>query len=636
MNATNRLQVAVAGFCLALVVIIWVATVQRIAHEHTQALREETRELSNLAIAYEEHTLRTLRDIDQVLSLIEDAYERRGPDVDIQRLVEAGRFDASLFANIAIVDPSGRLVRGFIPGAQIDVSDRDYFKVHLRRDNREMFIGAPILGRITDKWVIPASRRLTRPDGSFAGVVYMAVDPSYFGSFYRRIDAGPEGLTMLVGLDGIVRVRQVGESTSLGEDIRGSSLLEAVSAARAGSFVSKGRLDGIPRLNSYRVMEGYPLVVTLGTSLSVLTSRIEERRNIYLVSASLVTLFIIVGAVTVMRTVQRRNQALVALRESEERFRAMVEQSISGIYILQDGMLTYVNPRLAEIGGYEPHELVGKPVLDLVPPELRARLELEMAQRLRGTAEVGQYTLTLRRKDGSPVDVAIHATRAVVEGKPAIIGIVQDVSERKVAEQVTQRHALQLETALIETIEAVATMVELKDPYTAGHERSVGDIAAAIGQELGLDSEQVKGLRYAGYVHDIGKIAIPTELLSKPGKLTLHEFELIKTHAQQGYDVLKDIKFPWPIARAILEHHERLDGSGYPRALKGDEISLEARILAVADTVEAMSSHRPYRPALGLDAALREIEAQAGKRYDPRVAAACLRLFRQGRVRLAA
>jgi PAS domain S-box-containing protein/putative nucleotidyltransferase with HDIG domain len=337
-----------------------------------------------------------------------------------------------------------------------------------------------------------------------------------------------------------------------------------------------------------------------------------------------------------MRSAQRRNQALVALSESEERFRAMVEQSISGIYILQEGVFTYVNPRLAEIGGYEPHELVGKPVLDLVPPELRARLELEMAQRLRGTAKVGQYTLALRRKDGSPVDVAIHATRAVVEGKPAIIGIVQDVSERKVAEQVTQRHALQLETALIETIEAVATMVELKDPYTAGHERSVGDIAAAIGQELGLDSEQVKGLRYAGYVHDIGKIAIPTELLSKPGKLTLHEFELIKTHAQQGYDVLKDIKFPWPIARAILEHHERLDGSGYPRGLRGEEISLEARILAVADTVEAMSSHRPYRPALGLDAALREIEGQAGKRYDAQVAAACLRLFRQGKVRLAA
>ena len=634
-NGSNRLHATVAGFCLALIAIIWVATEQRIAYERSEALREASGQLSNLAIAYEEHTLRTLRDIDQVLSLVEDDYKRRGADVDIQRLVAAGRFDPSLFANIAIVDPSGRLVRGFIP-VTIDVSDRDYFKVHADSDSGHMYIGAPILGRITGKWVIPASRRVTRPDGSFGGVVYMAIDPAYFSSFYRRIDAGPGALTMLVGLDGIVRIRQVGESTSLGDDLRGSSLLQAAAASRTGTFVSKGRLDGIPRLNSYRVMDGYPLVVTLGTSLAGLTSRIEDRRDIYLAGASLVTLFVVVGAVVLLRGVRRRNQTHAALRESEERFRAMVEQSISGIYILQDGVFTYVNPRLAEIGGYEPHELVGKAVLDLVPPEIRPRLELEMAQRLGGAVKVGQYTLTLRRKDGSPVDVAIHATRAVVEGKPAIIGIVQDVTERKVAEQVAQRHALQLETALIETIEAVATMVELKDPYTAGHERSVGDIAAAIGQELGLGPEQVKGLRYAGYVHDIGKIGIPTELLSKPGKLTVHEFELIKTHAQQGYDVLKDIKFPWPIARAILEHHERLDGSGYPRGLKGEEIALEARILAVADTVEAMSSHRPYRPALGLEAALLEIEQQAGKRYDSRIAAACLRLFRQGKVRLAA
>jgi PAS domain S-box-containing protein/putative nucleotidyltransferase with HDIG domain len=355
-----------------------------------------------------------------------------------------------------------------------------------------------------------------------------------------------------------------------------------------------------------------------------------------LIDATLLTAFILGGGVIVLFALERRKRALEALRESEERFRALVEQSISGIYILQDGVFTYVNQRLAAIGGYEPQELVGKSVLELAPPELRARLQLEMAQRLSGTAKTAHYTLSLRRKDGSPVDVGIHATRAVVDGKPAIMGIMQDVTERNVSEQTARRHEAQLEKALIGAIEAVSTMVELKDPYTAGHQRAVGDIAAAIGQELGLEQEQVKGLRYAGYVHDIGKIAVPAELLSKPGKLTVNEFELIKTHAQQGFDVLKDIKFPWPIARVILEHHERIDGSGYPRGLKGEEISLEARILAVADTVEAMSSHRPYRAALGLEAALREIGEQAGKRYDAQVAAACLQLFQQGKVQLAA
>jgi HD-GYP domain-containing protein (c-di-GMP phosphodiesterase class II) len=179
-------------------------------------------------------------------------------------------------------------------------------------------------------------------------------------------------------------------------------------------------------------------------------------------------------------------------------------------------------------------------------------------------------------------------------------------------------------------------MVELRDPYTAGHQRRVGDIAAAIGEELKLSEDQIKGLRFSGYVHDIGKISIPAEILSKPGRLTGNEFALIKTHSQQGYDVLKGIDFPWPIARAILEHHERVDGSGYPRGLKGEQISLEARILAVADTVEAMSSHRPYRAALGLDAAMREIQEQSGKRYDERVVAACLRLLRAGSIKLAA
>jgi HD-GYP domain-containing protein (c-di-GMP phosphodiesterase class II) len=132
-----------------------------------------------------------------------------------------------------------------------------------------------------------------------------------------------------------------------------------------------------------------------------------------------------------------------------------------------------------------------------------------------------------------------------------------------------------------------------------------------------------------GTVHDIGKIAIPAEILSKPGKISVIEFEIIKTHAQHGYEILKEIDFPWPVAQSILQHHERLDGSGYPQGLKGDEILLEARILAVADTVEAMSSHRPYRAGLGIDAALKEIEAQSGKFYDPQAAAACLRLFRE-------
>jgi len=187
-----------------------------------------------------------------------------------------------------------------------------------------------------------------------------------------------------------------------------------------------------------------------------------------------------------------------------------------------------------------------------------------------------------------------------------------------------------LERAMEETVQVVASTVEMRDAYTAGHQRRVTKIAEAIAAELGFSDDRIRGLRLAGLVHDLGKVKIPAEILSKPGKLSPIEYELIKSHSQAGYDILKPVQFPWPIADIVLQHHERLDGSGYPKGLKGDAILLEARILAVADVVESMVSHRPYRPALGIDAALAEIQAGSGTLYDPTVVGACLRLFRAG------
>ncbi len=194
-----------------------------------------------------------------------------------------------------------------------------------------------------------------------------------------------------------------------------------------------------------------------------------------------------------------------------------------------------------------------------------------------------------------------------------------------------EHHEAILRHSLEESIKAIASTVEMRDPYTAGHQRRVGQLAAAIARELGLEEETIHGIDLAAGIHDLGKIHVPAEILSKPGKLSDIEFSLIKTHPQSGYDIVKDVEFPWPIARAILQHHERLDGSGYPNGLKGDEILLEARIIAVADVVEAMSSHRPYRPAKAIDAALAEIERGMGTLYDAQAAQACLKLFREGR-----
>ena len=194
----------------------------------------------------------------------------------------------------------------------------------------------------------------------------------------------------------------------------------------------------------------------------------------------------------------------------------------------------------------------------------------------------------------------------------------------RVAARQRLRHGLEV------TVEALASTVELRDAYTAGHQRRVSKIATAMARRMGLPEDAINGLRLASIIHDVGKIQVPAEILSKPGRLSPLEFALIKEHAQAGYDIVKDIDFPWPVAEIILQHHERLDGSGYPRGLKADQILIEAKILGVADVIEAMTSHRPYRAALGTDAALAEIEAGKGKLYDPAAVDACANLFQEG------
>jgi putative nucleotidyltransferase with HDIG domain len=210
------------------------------------------------------------------------------------------------------------------------------------------------------------------------------------------------------------------------------------------------------------------------------------------------------------------------------------------------------------------------------------------------------------------------------------------VLRRKAHEQREARHVRFLEENMLATIDVINTIVEMRDPYTAGHEQRVAHLARAIAAELGLDEEIQERIALAALVHDVGKLAIPAELLAKPRRLTPMEMEIAKTHSRQGYEILRKSHFSWPLAEIVLQHHERYDGSGYPDGLRGEEILLEARIIGVADVVEAMTSRRPQRPARTLEAALAEIESGSGTRYDPRVASVCLALFREKGYSLAA
>ncbi|MDD5492858.1 MAG: PAS domain S-box protein, partial [bacterium] len=210
-----------------------------------------------------------------------------------------------------------------------------------------------------------------------------------------------------------------------------------------------------------------------------------------------------------------------------------------------------------------------------------------------------------------------------------VVGFVLDITDRIKAEEAEKQHYTKLQKTLEGTINALAVTTENRDPYTAGHQRRVADLAFHIGREMGLPADQVQGLKLAGLIHDIGKISIPLEILNKPGRLSEAEFTLIQGHSQVGYDILKNIDFSWPIAQIVLQHHERIDGTGYPAKIGDGDILLESKIISVADVVEAMASDRPYRPALGIDAALTEINQKKGQQYDSQIVDVCNKLFRE-------
>lgn len=239
----------------------------------------------------------------------------------------------------------------------------------------------------------------------------------------------------------------------------------------------------------------------------------------------------------------------------------------------------------------------------------------------------------LPASEAAPVDQALFLTEynkiLIAKLGQKVHELEQEIVERKKAEEEIKDGTRKLVIAMEAIIEAIAATVGIRDPYTAGHQRRVADLAVAIANEMNLHKASIMGIRLACKVHDIGKMYIPAEILSKPSKLNEIEFSMIKVHAQAGYDVLKHIDFPWPIAQIVLQHHERLDGSGYPQGLSGNKIIPEARIVSVADVVEAMSSHRPYRPSKGIEMALEEIDRNKGKLFDTSVVEACIKLFKE-------
>jgi PAS domain S-box-containing protein/putative nucleotidyltransferase with HDIG domain len=338
----------------------------------------------------------------------------------------------------------------------------------------------------------------------------------------------------------------------------------------------------------------------------------------------------------ILRDVTEQRIAQEALRRSEEKYKTLTENINVGVYRNTPGpkgRFIEVNQALIKMFGYrEKGDFKKIDVADLYQDsEDRKRFNAKILSQ----GYVKNEELYLKKKDGTPFIASVSAVAVRGDNGEVVYydGIVEDITERKLIEHNTQKNYDTLQRILEETVDALASTLGKRDPYTGSHQKRVTKLACAIAEELGLSQDIIKGINLAGLLHDIGKIAIPAEILSKPSRLTEAEFNIVKDHPQIGYDILKSIEFPWPIADIVLQHHELLDGSGYPRGLKDGNILIEAKIMVVADVVEAMCSHRPYRPAHSLKESLDEITRYRSLLYDSRVVDICLRLFHKKRFR---
>ena len=336
-----------------------------------------------------------------------------------------------------------------------------------------------------------------------------------------------------------------------------------------------------------------------------------------------------IGWATVSHDITRQKETENELRIKRTQIQRVLD-NLQDAYFQIDllGKIVMVNPSAAHLFGYNSEEMIGMPAENLYAD---AKERSRMLKKLEQSGSVREYLGKRLRKDGSEFWASLNA-QYIKNEQDEIVGIeglMRDVSERIKFTEDLERQREELEKRLHQSVSAISKIGEIRDVYTSGHQKRVAELACAIGSEMGLPDERINALSIGGLIHDIGKMFIPSDILNKPGKITDLEYEILQTHAEESYNVVKQIDFPAEIPTMIYQHHERLDGTGYPQGLSGDEIILESRILAVADVVEAMNSHRPYRPALGTDAALEEILQYSGKKYDAEVVNVCMKLFKE-------
>lgn len=305
-------------------------------------------------------------------------------------------------------------------------------------------------------------------------------------------------------------------------------------------------------------------------------------------------------------------------------------ETVGAIVIVVDleGRIVYANTACEEETLTPVSEIEGKRIWDFFSAE-EVEATKKTVDRVLETSSTHRLETHWHSRYGTErlVDWSVNAVKQEDGDTNRLVFAGLDVTDQKRAEESVRKHAKRLRQVFINTVQALMHTVESRDPYTAGHQQRVADLATAIAREMDLSAERIEGIQLGCKIHDIGKIYVPAEILNRPGRITDNEFDIIKTHPLVGRDILKDLTFPWPINEMVFQHHERIDGTGYPQGLKGDEIAFEAKIISVADVIEAISSHRPYRPALGIESGIEAIKDGRGTLFDEAVADACLKLI---------
>lgn len=404
----------------------------------------------------------------------------------------------------------------------------------------------------------------------------------------------------------------------------------------------------VPKISYVRGFEPWGWIIGTGlyiedvnVEIGLIAKQLNAIASVILLLVSFLALYIIrhtILADRVRRIIwEERERLLTALEESNERFRSLVETTSDWIWEIDaQGAYTYCSPKVLDLLGFAPEELIGKHLVDLISIKEVERTSRIFRKLIESRKPFSGFETVCQARDGRVLVIEKNGV-PVFDDSGELLGyrgIARDISERKNALEALKKSRDDLHTSLEETVKSLALAAEKRDPYTAGHQMRVDQLACAIAKEIGLPEERMEGLHLAALIHDIGKISLPSEYLAKPARLSAQERAIIKCHTEVGYDILKNIPFPWPVATIVYQHHEHLDGSGYPRGLTDRDILLEAKILAVADVVEAMSSHRPYRPSLGLETALEEIRSGRGVIYHAESVDACLRLVAEKKVDL--